>query len=104
IEGESPELQDIHRTAQTRRVDFCGIVRGYDREREWLEIEQRANFGPGEALQLMLADGRILDLDLEVLYDEKGNTLDRARHAKQRVYVSFPQEIASGSILRRVIR
>ncbi len=104
IEGESPELQDINRTAQTRRVDFCGIVRGYDREREWLEIEQRANFGPGEALQLMLADGRILDLDLEVLYDEKGNTLDRARHAKQRVYVSFPQEIASGSILRRVIR
>jgi len=104
IEGESPELQDINRTAQTRRVDFCGIVRGYDRQREWLEIEQRANFGPGEALQLMLADGRILDLDLEVLYDEKGNTLDRARHAKQQVYVSFPQEIASGSILRRVIR
>ena len=104
IEGESPELQDINRTAQMRRFDFCGIVRGYDRQREWLEIEQRANFGPGEALQLMLADGRILDLDLEVLYDEKGNTLDRARHAKQRVYVSFPQEIASGSILRRVIR
>jgi len=104
IEGESPELQDINRTAQTRRFDFCGIVRGYDREREWLEIEQRANFGPGEALQLMLADGCILDLDLEVLYDEKGNTLDRARHAKQLVYISFPQEIASGSILRRVIR
>lgn len=104
IEGESPELQDINRTVQTRRIDFCGIVRGYDRERGWLVIEQRANFGPGEDLQLMLAEGRILDLDLHVLYDENGNSLDRARHAKQLVCLPYPQEIASGSILRRVIR
>ncbi|MBP1762267.1 MAG: putative protease YrrO [Firmicutes bacterium] len=104
IEGESPELQDINRTVQPRRVDFCGIVRGYDRQREWLAVEQRANFGPGEDLQLMLAEGRILNLDLHVLYDEDGNALDRARHAKQLVYLPYPQEIASGSILRRVIR
>ncbi len=104
IEGESPELQDINRTAQTRRVDFCGIIRGYDHARQWLVIEQRANFGPGEDLQLMLAEGRILDLELHYLYDENGNILDRARHAKQLVYLPYPQEIAPGSILRRVIR
>ena len=104
IEGESPLLQDIDHTAPTRRTDFCGIVRGYDHDRGWLIIEQRANFGPGDDLQLMLTDGRILDLELVVLYDENGTILDRARHAKQRVYVSFPQEIAAGSILRRTSR
>jgi putative protease len=104
VEGESPLLQDINRIVQTRRIDFCGIVRSYDYDRGWIEIEQRANFGPGEDLQLMLADGSILDLDLHLLFDENGNRLDRARHAKQMVYTAFPQAISSGSILRRVIK
>ena len=102
IEGESPLLQDVNHTIPQQRADFCGIVRGYDYDRARLIIEQRANFGPGDNLQIMSTNGRILDLDLKVLYDEEGNMLDRARHAKQQVYLSFPQQIEAGSILRRV--
>jgi putative protease len=104
IAGESPLLQDINRDSVQQRADFCGIVKGYHADDGRLEIEQRANFGPGDALQLMIADGRILDLDLSVLYDEHGQGIDRARHAKQLVLIPFSQEIAAGSILRRVAR
>lgn len=103
IEGESPLLQDINREAQSRRIEFCGIVRGYDQSGNRLAIEQRANFGPEDQLQLMLADGRILAFAPEALFDENGVELDRARHAKQMVYAHFPQEIAAGSILRKVV-
>jgi putative protease len=104
IAGESPLLQDINRDSVQQRADFCGIVKGYHADDGRLEIEQRANFGPGDDLQLMIADGRILDLDLSVLYDEHGQVIDRARHAKQLVLIPFSQEIAAGSILRRVVR
>ena len=104
IAGESPLLQDINRDSVQQRADFCGIVKGYHADDGRLEIEQRANFGPGDDLQLMIADGRILNLDLSVLYDEHGQVIDRARHAKQLVLIPFSQEIAAGSILRRVAR
>lgn len=104
IEGESPLLQDINHTAAKRRADFCGIVRDYDCDRGRLIIEQRANFGPGDDLQLMLTNGRILDFAPTALYDEDGTVLERARHPQQLIYISFPQEIAVGSILRRMSR
>jgi len=104
IEGESPLLQDSNRDSVQQRADFCGIVKGYHVDDGRLEIEQRSNFGPGDPLQIMVADGRIIDLELTTLYDEHGQVLDRARHARQRVFIPFPQEIAAGSILRRVAR
>ncbi|HPF20025.1 MAG TPA: U32 family peptidase [Syntrophomonas sp.] len=104
IAGEVSALQDIAHISPQPRAEFCGIVRGYDQDRGRIIIEQRANFGPGEDLQLMSTDGQILDLVLEALYDQEGNPLDRARHAKQSVYLPFSREIEAGSILRRVAR
>lgn len=102
IEGESPLLQDIHRDQAQTRADFCGVVKGFYPESGQIEVEQRANFGPGDPLQLMLPDGRIIKLDLTLLFDVKGNPLDRARHALQLVRIPFNEDIPAGSILRRV--
>lgn len=104
IAGESPQLQDMDRDTTYDRADFCGIVKGYDLESGWLEVEQRANFGPGDPLQIMLPEGRIMDLDLVTLFDHKGNTLDRARHAQQIVRIPWAEDVPVGSILRRVGR
>lgn len=102
IEGESPQIQDVDRDQMPARADFCGVVQDYDQVNKLVEVEQRANFGPGEPLQFMLPDGQVIDLALKELYDEHGNQLDRARHARQ--HIKFPCEthIPSGSILRRV--
>ncbi len=102
IEGESPLLQDINRAQTPPRADFCGVVKGYYPESGHIEVEQRANFGPGDPLQLMLPQGPIIELELKSLFDEKGNSLDRARHALQLVRIPWAEKIPPGSILRRV--
>jgi putative protease len=67
-----------------------------------VEIEQRNNFGPGDPLQFMIPDGRIIDLQLQHLFDIQGNQLDRARHPRQKVFVPYDQPVLENSILRRV--
>jgi putative protease len=102
IEGESSMIQDINKQEVTGRDDFCGMVKRYHYDEGMVEIEQRNNFGPGDPLQFMLADGRNIDLPLLELFDEQGNSLDRARHPLQKVFLPFAQPVPENSILRRV--
>jgi putative protease len=109
IEGESLLLQDIDKAISpgtgtgliVERAAFCGIVCGYHGTKNMLQVEQRANFGPGDPLQLMVPGGNILPLDLQELYDEEFNPIDRARHARQTVYIPYPQRLSEYTILRR---
>ncbi len=101
-EGESPDLQDISREKPRMRAYFCGIVKGYDLEKRLLIVEQRANFGPGDDLELLLPGGEVFKLDLEELYDENFNLIDRARHPKQKLFLPFNLQAPEYSILRKV--
>jgi putative protease len=101
IAGESPFLQDSDKQEKQTRAEFCGIVHGYHKSRNMLRIEQRANFGPGDPLQLMVPGGKTLPLQLEELYDEEFNRIDRARHARQTVYIPYPTPLSAYTILRR---
>lgn len=105
IAGPETGLQDTEKSIPGGiHFEFCGIIKGYDEEKGWLEIEQRANFGPGDNLQLMMPQQACRPLPIEVLYDQDGIPLDRARHARQRVWVPYPEQIPPYSILRRLKR
>ena len=86
----------------TGRSDFCGIVKESHLDQGVVEVEQRANFGPGEALQFMLPNGNTVDLNLVNLLDGDGNSLDRARHPRQRVFIPCEAQVPEYSILRRL--
>ncbi len=94
-------IQDIDKEEKQERADFCGIVRGYNSAKNMLQVEQRSNFGPGDPLQLMVPGGEILPLDLQELYDEEFNPIDRARHARQTVYIPYLDPLSEYTILRR---
>lgn len=102
VEGESPWLQDIDKEEVLGRSEFCGVVKGWNQALERLEIEQRGNFGPGDSLELLLPGGQVLPCPLEILYDEEGNPLDRARHPRQRVFLPLALNVPEYSILRKV--
>lgn len=102
IEGESSLLQDINKESLLIRADFCGIVRACRRETAMLEIEQRANFGPGDNLELYLPGGEILKLEVDTMYDQDLNLLDRARHPRQRILIPSSDIVPEFSILRRI--
>ncbi|MBC7075919.1 MAG: U32 family peptidase [Syntrophomonadaceae bacterium] len=102
VEGESPQLQDIKKEAVQPRAYFCGIVRGYNLAKRMLVIEQRANFGLGDGLELLLPGGEVLKFKLKELYDEDFNLIDRARHPRQKVFLPFDLQVPEYSILRKV--
>lgn len=102
IDGESPFIQDIDKQEVAGRYDFCGIVKSYDSTNKMIEIEQRANFGPGDFLEFMLPRGEIIGSQLTELFDGDGNKLDRARHPRQRVFFPVEQPVPAYSVLRRV--
>ena len=101
IGGESSLLMDISKTPIRGRADFCGMVKGYDQRRGWVVVEQRANFGPGDPLQLLLPGGDLISVELQEIFDEAGQELDRARHPLQRVLFPYDRPLPEGSILRR---
>lgn len=102
IDGESQYLQDINKEDRGIRADFVGVAVSFHSDSGLLEIEQRANFGPGEHLQLMVPDRPILEVELNELYDTAGNKIDRARHPRQRVLIPYRTYVPPGAILRRV--
>lgn len=102
IEGESPLLQDINKEIPPGKMDFCGVVKGYHQDKGMLEIEQRANFGLGEQMELMLPQQGIKKLELSALFDMEGLPMERARHARQRILIPYPEPCPEHSILRRV--
>ncbi|MGI6469104.1 MAG: U32 family peptidase [Syntrophomonadaceae bacterium] len=105
IDGPADELQDTAKMPlKGPHFEFCGMVKGYDHQGSRIEVEQRANFGPGEDLEIMIPPGDIRKLALTRLYDHEGNPLDRARHARQRVWIPSAEPVIPNSILRRVVR
>lgn len=102
MEGESSSIQDIDKKEISHRADFCGVVRGYGSDKKALLVEQRANFGPGDNLEIMIPGEDIIKVVLTTLYDEEGHIIDRARHPWQRVFIPFDRPLPQYSILRRV--
>lgn len=102
LNGADPDLQDAANQKNPNRAEFCGVVKGYDAERAWLEVEQRANFGPGDPLWLLTPQSSSIAVQLENLYDSDGEEIDRARHPRQRVFLPYSQPVAIHSILYRL--
>ncbi|MDD3268724.1 MAG: U32 family peptidase [Syntrophomonadaceae bacterium] len=101
--GDSPILQDIDKSQdQEPRAEFCGMAVAYHEDLRMICVQQRSNFGPGDQLEFMLPDGGIIALQLDALFDEELNPLDRARHPWQKVYFSFAHPLPDYTILRRV--
>ncbi|WP_073091051.1 U32 family peptidase C-terminal domain-containing protein [Thermosyntropha lipolytica] len=101
IEGESPFIQDINKTVLKDRVAFCGMVIDYDEKKQMVKVEQRANFGVGDEMEILLPAGDVYQFTLTELYDEEGQAIDRARHAKQKVFFKVDVPVPPYSILRK---
>lgn len=96
------EMQDAGKIAQVERAEFCGIVKGFN-PLGFLEVEQRANFGPGDSLELLLPGGEIMPISLSIIYNRDMEPVDRARHARQRIYIPSSEAVPEYSVLRRII-
>jgi putative protease len=84
-----------------RGYDFVGMVKGYDNERGFMEVEQRNPFKIGDSLEIMLPGEGYIEYDISFMLDENNEPIQRAPHPQQRVYLPLGREVKPYSILRK---
>lgn len=103
LRGGDPEMNDFVKSQPAVHSDFCAMVKDPGNRQDCLVVEQRANFGPGESLEILQPSGEVLALIPDALYDQDGLPLDRARHPRQLISIPFNGTVEPGSIVRRTV-
>lgn len=84
-----------------RPYTFVGVVRGYNKTKGAVEIEQRNHFSRGELLEVMPPEGKVFEYRVDEMYDEEGKPIERAPHPRQTVYLPSMPKVPPYSMLRR---
>lgn len=83
-----------------RRFDFVGRVLDYDRKTQIATIEQRNNFKIGQEVDFFGPKTKFIQ-KIESIKDEKGSTLDAARHPLQIVKVKVDKPVYTNDMMRK---
>ena len=78
--------------------DFLGIV--LDKNEKGVLVEQRNFFKVGDKIDIFGPDKEAKSFKVEYILDEEGNSVDAARHAREKVYINVPFEVSKNDILR----
>ena len=67
-----------------------------------IEISQRNKFLKGDELEVLMPGKKPFKFTAEKIIDEKGNEMESAPHAMQKLFIPFGNEIEKGAYLRKV--
>lgn len=84
-----------------REYEVIAVVIGYDIENKLLKVSQRNKFVLGDTIDVLEPTGEPYEFKVQSMYDKDMNKIEVAPHPMQEVYITFEQEIPSGSFLRR---
>ena len=82
-----------------RDYDVAAVVQGWSDN--MLFCTQRNRFFPGDILEVLSPGLPPENLTVSAIFDEKGQSLDAARHPMQLLRIPCEKMIAKGTILRR---
>ena len=86
-----------------RNYDFIGLVRGYDSESGLYIVEQRNKMSIGDKIEVIGPYKETMFTTIEEMYDEEGNPIESAPHARQIVKMKVGLELKENYILRKPI-
>jgi len=96
------ERQYYPTSAYVRGYDFCGLVLGYAQGR--LKVEERNHLALGDELEILCPGGGVQTLTIKAMWDELGEPIAKAPHARQRVWIASTFEVPMGTVIRRPVR
>ncbi len=105
--ASSHNLESSH---YVRDYDFVGLrlsdedsgnYAAHSMEKNTAWIEQRNHFKRGEVLEVLTPQGISWSFEVSEMWDAKGEPIEVARHAQQKIRIAVPKEILPYSILRR---
>lgn len=101
--AQKPQGED-HRydtSAYVRHHDFVAVVNGYDEKKQMLVLEQRNHFTVGELLELVFPQGETVTVTPKALFNEDGESIEKAPHAQMTVYLPYETPVEPMTIVRR---
>lgn len=99
--GKTDENSQIYDSnTYVKEYTYIGCIEGKN-EKGLYQLEQRNKFSIGETIEVMVPDGRNLEVVVKQIFDEDGNAMESAPHPKQKLFVDFGTELEVGWILRR---
>ena len=103
--GKPDENSQVYTTSSYEQThDFVGIVTGYDVENKRALFEQRNNVKEGEVLELIMPDGKLLEVTLADMRNADGEHIDCAPHAQMKFSIASEVELLPCSLLRRKVK
>ena len=84
-----------------RDYDLIGIVEAYDESAGIAQITQRNRFFKGDEVEIMQPMKPYFTQKIERITDEKGEEIDVANHAEQRLFIPLSQSVVPGAMLRK---
>ena len=93
------QLYDLNLTCPTK--EFIGIVDSYDEENKIAYVEQRNYFLPHSNIEVFTPKGSFI-LPIEEIYDMDDNSLDAARHPKQKIKFKCDVKLNPYDLLRLI--
>ena len=101
--GENPgELMEYRTGGYTQEAKISAVVLDYDEAKREALIEQRNNFKPGESLNILAPGDVSRSFNVTAIRNEEGELRDSAPHPKERLWISCPEPVAPGDILRQL--
>lgn len=94
------ESQIYDSSTYVKEYTYLGMV-GARRGDGLYALEQRNKFRTGEKIEIMKPDGRNLPVVVKGIYDQDGNPMDSAPHARQKLWVDLDGQADEYDILRR---
>ena len=82
--------------------DFVGIVLDYNEETQTALVEVRNHFKPYCTLEVFGPHLRSTQFQIKDIVNEKGETVDAARHPKEHVYIYSPVKLSKYDMIRLV--
>lgn len=95
---ESAQIYDSN--TYVKEYTYLGIAWEID-EQGHCRIEQRNKFSVGETIEIMKPDGRNVEVTVEGIWDEEGNSQESAPHPKQSLWIALSVCPDPMDILRR---
>ncbi len=96
--GENGQIYE--ESTYLKEYTYLGVVSG-ENGNGWYRIQQRNKFSVGEVIEVMKPDGRNLPVTVRAIFDEAGNPMESAPHARQSLWIDLGQPLDTFDILRR---
>lgn len=80
--------------------DFVGIITNYDEKTQKATVDVRNNFKPGMTLEAFGPNLDSKEFKIDVIYNQKGEMVDAARHPKELVTIICPFKLSPYDMLR----